>query len=292
MATIATSLRSSCLRIALGLALLSSLAGCRRSEQAKPHPRPSRRASDRALERGLLALDGEAVAALSMRRIPPARTRSRLAELTRAVRTRLSAGLPPWRALNVTVFGDGRLVREVEDQGVRTALLPRVLSRRRGSCLGLGTLYLVLGERLGLPLSGVLLPDHFFVRFDDGSIQRDIELLERGEQMKRSWYRARYRLPHDSRLYLRPLRSAEVLAVVRFNLANELRRRGLSGAAIAAYREVVTALPAFGPAHANLGLTYQLRGASAQAERAYRHAAQVDPGLPGVRKNLAALRER
>src|SRR5205823_13318274 len=61
------------------------------------------------------------------------------------------------------------------------SLLPSVLGARRGSCLGLGALYLIVAERIGLPLDGVRVPGHFFVR-TRGSSPRNIELLHRGER--------------------------------------------------------------------------------------------------------------
>jgi len=42
--------------------------------------------------------------------------------------------------------------------------LHTVLDKKRGYCLSLSILYLSLAERLGLPMYGVVVPGHFFVR--------------------------------------------------------------------------------------------------------------------------------
>ncbi|MHC5073985.1 MAG: transglutaminase family protein, partial [Planctomycetota bacterium] len=41
-----------------------------------------------------------------------------------------------------------------------------VMDNRQGYCLSLSILYLTIGERLGLPLYGVVVPSHFFIRYD------------------------------------------------------------------------------------------------------------------------------
>jgi len=57
--------------------------------------------------------------------------------------------------------------------------LHTVLDKRRGYCLSLSVLYLSIGERLGLPLYGVVVPGHFFVRYDDGRVRFNIETTKR-----------------------------------------------------------------------------------------------------------------
>ncbi len=194
----------------------------------------------------------------------------------------------PVDVLNRHVFVQWGFRREVDDPSLRHMLLPGVLSRRRGSCLGLAGLYLSLGERLGLPLRGVLAPGHFFVRYD-GARRRDVELLKQGRQMPRSWYVRKYEVPPKNPLYLRSLTPAETLAVFRFNLANGHRERGDLQAALADYRRVVAALPDFAEAQANLGLTLHRLGDRRAARAAYVRARAANPRLKGLDRNLRAL---
>ena len=44
--------------------------------------------------------------------------------------------------------------------------LHSVMDRRQGYCLSLSILYLAVAERLGLDVYGVVVPGHFFVRYD------------------------------------------------------------------------------------------------------------------------------
>ena len=46
------------------------------------------------------------------------------------------------------------------------SFLHKVLSERAGNCIGLTSLYVALGERLGLPLVAMGLPRHVFLRWE------------------------------------------------------------------------------------------------------------------------------
>lgn len=195
--------------------------------------------------------------------------------------------------LNAVVFDELGYEREIESGDVRFFRLSSVVSGRRGSCVGLGALYLVIAERLGIGLDGVMVPGHFFVRSRAGG-GRNVELLRRGEAMPESWYRAKYGpWPADAAEYLRPLTVTEVEAVHWFNAGNHLRAaRDLNGAAVA-YARAVADFPTFAEAHASLGAVRQLEGALDAAEAAYSDAARARADLPGLDHNIALLkRER
>ena len=103
--------------------------------------------------------------------------------------------------LNRLIFGELGFERQVEDDSIEFMLLPYVVKNKKGSCLGLAALYLVVAERLGLEVKGVLVPRHFFLRYK----QRNIELLRKGEAMSDQWYQKTWQVPEKSTAYLRPL---------------------------------------------------------------------------------------
>ena len=61
-----------------------------------------------------------------------------------------------------------------------SSFLEIVLRERAGNCVGLTSLYVALGERLGLPLVAVGQPGHVFLRWDGKDVVLDIELTDRG----------------------------------------------------------------------------------------------------------------
>jgi regulator of sirC expression with transglutaminase-like and TPR domain len=257
-----------------GAALLLLLA-CRREQPAGPALQPL---LEVALESGALT-GGEA-----------AFTRGELDRLAGHAAEAIRGGQPPGEALRRVVFERGRFVREIDSQEARFMLLPGVLRARRGTCVGLGTLYLVLAERLGVPAHGVLVPGHFFVRVKEGTRLRNLELLRQGEEMPDSWYRNKYAIP-EAGAYLRALTPTEVAAVLRFNLGNELRENGKPQEALARYRRAAADFPGFAEAHASIGLVQHLLGRLEEARRAYQTAQRLQPTLPGLDRNLAVLEQ-
>jgi regulator of sirC expression with transglutaminase-like and TPR domain len=258
----------------LGAALLL-LVACRREEPAGPMLQAL---LDVALESGALAAGETAF------------TRTEITRLAADAAAAVRGGRSPAEALRWTVFEQGRVVRQIDSQEARFMLLPGVLHEHRGTCVGLGTLYLVLAERVGVPAHGVLVPGHFFVRIHERQRLRNVELLRQGEEMPDSWYRNKYGIPASGGdAYLRALTPIEVAAVLRFNLANELREQGRHPEALAKYRRAAADFPGFAEAHASIGLTYHLLGRLDEARRAYQTARRLHPSLPGLDKNLALL---
>jgi len=192
--------------------------------------------------------------------------------------------------INVVVFGEFGFQREIESTASRFFQLSSVLGDRRGSCLGLGALYLAIGERIGVPLDGILLPGHFFVR-TRGPGGHNVELLRRGEAMPDEWYRKKYRpWPENRSAYFRPVTVSELGSIHWYNRGNDLRAAGDLGAAEQAFARAAQEFPGFAEAHASLGAAQQRRGAFAEAEASYRAAARAWPDLPGLAHNLEILR--
>ncbi|HEY0709137.1 MAG TPA: transglutaminase family protein, partial [Polyangia bacterium] len=203
-----------------------------------------------------------------------------------------AGGAADAQALARAIFEESAFVREVDSTELRHVLLPDVLASRKGSCVGLGTLYLALGEKLGIPLEGVVVPGHFFVRArtPTGDV-RNLELLRQGEVMPDSFYRDKYLTNRAAPAFFRPLTTREIAAVVRFNVGNELRRANRLTEAARFYRRAAEDFPQWGEAHASLGLVLQLAGDRAGARAAYAAAAKAEPNLPGLQQNLELLED-
>ena len=189
-------------------------------------------------------------------------------------------------SLNRLIFEELGFEREVEDDSIEFMLLPNVINNKKGSCLGLAALYLVLAERLDIQIRGVLVPRHFFLRYQ----QRNIELLRKGAAMPDEWYRKTWQVPRGASAYMRALTETELLAVFRFNLGNAYRMKGEYDRAEKIYRWVIASFPDFAEAHANLGLVLQLQKKFKPAEEAYLKAQALQPELSGLKQNLDTLR--
>jgi regulator of sirC expression with transglutaminase-like and TPR domain len=193
-------------------------------------------------------------------------------------------------ALNATLFDKWHFVREVDERSLRFALLPEVLQSRRGSCLGLGTLYLAIAEQLHWDVRGVIVPGHFFVRIAEDGVASNLELLRRGERMPDAWYRERFPIPGGAaREYGRPLTTDEVIGVLEYNAGEDRRERGQLLEAQRAYARASKHFPDFAEAHASRGSIAHLLGRLNEARSDYQMAKRVNPNLQGVDRNLALL---
>jgi tetratricopeptide (TPR) repeat protein len=233
----------------------------------------------------------------------------------RVERRHRSTHADPVEDMGAVVFGELGFEREIERADTRFFRLSSVLRDRRGSCLGLGALYLAIGERLGVPLDGILLPGHFFVR-TRGAGAHNVELLRRGETMPDQWYRQKYgpwphagsggdpgdgssdgsrvgsRVGSDDSAYFRPVSPGELTAIHWYNRGNDLRRSGDLAAAETAFARAAQGFPTFAEAHASLGAAQQLRGDFVSAASSYRRAARAWPDLPGLAGNLELLQRQ
>ena len=93
------------------------------------------------------------------------------------------------------------------------------LSRRRGSCVTMPMLYVILGQRLGMSISAVRAPNHFFVRYFPKKIpvgwQANIEATSGGGYSSDGEYTIDMKIPKvgiTKGMFLRTLTRKEYLA--------------------------------------------------------------------------------
>jgi hypothetical protein len=84
-----------------------------------------------------------------------------------------------------------------DEERLAGLLIHHVLRRRRGHCVGLSSVYLALGLRVGLPVFGVSAPNHVFVRWDGEGLRRNVELTSRGLSLSDDDYVQRFRIGDD-----------------------------------------------------------------------------------------------
>ncbi len=144
------------------------------------------------------------------------------------------------------------------------AFLHRVLSTRRGNCLGLSTLYLAVGRRLGLRLFLVEAPGHAFVHYADKNLTFNIEATDKGVFVNDDFYRKKFEIT-PGRPYLRTLTKREELSILLATRGVARFDRGEDDKSIADG----TAAIALG---SNIALTHSNRGAVWLRSGDYRRA--------------------
>jgi len=164
-----------------------------------------------------------------------------------------------------------------------------VLDNRRGYCLSLSVLYLSITERLGLPVYGVVVPGHFFVRYDDGNTRFNIETTSKGNRAPDKYYIEKFKVPLNDQgdAYLKNLSKKETLACFFNNLGNSYQQRGDYASAMKYLERSVQLNPGLTEAHTNLGNVYLSLDYIPQAVEEYQLAIKLNFSNAKAHNNLA-----
>jgi regulator of sirC expression with transglutaminase-like and TPR domain len=192
-----------------------------------------------------------------------------------------------------TFFFETLAFTPVRGTARRDFLLPSVLERRRGYCLGLAVPYLYLARGIGLEVRAVDLPGHLFLRVRKGEEAWNVELLERGRVHSDAWYRRRYFLPDpaEEEDALRELTDRQFAAHLWNNAAYyRLRARDPRGAE-EAVRRALGCWPDMPGAWLHRGLAAWMEGDARTAERHFRRALAADPKYTPAREALEDLQK-
>jgi len=124
---------------------------------------------------------------------------------------------------------------------------------------------LSIAHEMGWPLHGVLLPKHFFVRWEDSNGLRfnmDYNLSPPYQWGDIQYQRAFWVTDDEiaNRVYLVNLNREELMATFEFGVAGGLARRGNIQGAISAFDRVIELNPRFPEAYTNRGMLYDSMG--------------------------------
>ncbi len=165
--------------------------------------------------------------------------------------------------------------------------LHSVLKRKKGYCLSLSILYLSIGERLGLPLYGVVAPGHFFVRYDDGKERFNIETTGGGGSPDDDYYFEKFKIPDNPRsIYMKNLSKRESLGCFFNNLGNFYQEAGNTDVAMAQLETAAKINPSLETVRTNLGNIYLEKGLVDKAISEYQLALYINPNAAKTRNNL------
>ncbi|MCZ6690374.1 MAG: PA14 domain-containing protein [Planctomycetota bacterium] len=187
-----------------------------------------------------------------------------------------------WVDALVHVFFDQKRFHSAGDIADSSSLfLPAVLQRGSGSCLGLSSLALVVGERLGIPLHGVPVPNHYFVRFDDGKIRINIEMTRQGERLSDDWYVRNKRIHAQAirdGVYLKNATPDETLGAILQNWAlSDCSPKGNRRQALGVIEEAIRLAPSLPEARRTRGLLLAKSGKEKKAVEALQEAITLHP---------------
>ena len=175
-----------------------------------------------------------------------------------------------------------------EDQ-IDNCLPQLVFKTRTGSCLGIGLFLLLLGERLGLPLYGVLVPTHFFVRYEDDSCRINLEPIKSGESFDNTWYLNKYKPDNGKLNNLNNLTVEQLIAVTHYSIGNIFLTGEKYDQAIKQYRSALGLWPDFTGAAGNLAVALDLTGKSSDALKVIGKIGNLSENSSELSKNKGIL---
>ena len=189
--------------------------------------------------------------------------------------------------INDYLFGELGFTPISDADDPNDLFLHSVLDRRRGYCLSLSVLYLAIGERLGMPLQGVVVPGHFFVRYESGQIRFNIETTSKGAILSDDHYIDKFKVPSDrGGIYMKSLSKVQTLGCFFNNLGNVYHDTGNLQMALLAIERAVQINPDLSESRANLGNIYLKLGRVEQAISQYQTALEINLKDPRTHSNI------
>jgi len=218
---------------------------------------------------------------------------SRLDDMALEIRDRLSRrrlrvnsrAIP---VINDYLFNELRFKSIAEANDPNSLFLHTVMDEERGYCLSLSVLYLAIAERIGLPLYGVVVPGHFFVRYDDGRMRFNIETTSNGGTASDEHYINKFNVPPggDDSIYMKNLNKIQTLGCFFNNLGNSYSDVGNMDAALMAFEQAVEINPTLSESRANLGNIYLNKDLIKEAIDEYLTALHINPNDAKTHNNL------
>lgn len=164
--------------------------------------------------------------------------------------------------------------------GLRNLHLHHVLDTRRGHCLSLSLLYVVLARRVKMPAWGVSVPGHFFVRYQSKKLRRNVETTLGGKEFTDQYYSEKYRPSRESvekGAYLVNLAGPQIIVEMLNNRAAYYHSRGEDEKALRDLRRATTLGISFAAGHGGLGFVHLRRGEFEEARVESLAAVAIDP---------------
>jgi formylglycine-generating enzyme required for sulfatase activity/regulator of sirC expression with transglutaminase-like and TPR domain len=228
--------------------------------------------------------------------------RAELDRLTNQVREKLKTASRPQEivdAFRVTIHDEGgyRYTDRVDAQGIpidpAELFLHGMLKSKRGYCMNLSLLYLIIANRLDVPLYGVPLPNHFFVRYKSGNTSINIEATDSGYTIPDSYYQKKMGLPENpsSGFFMSNIGKRATLGSYFSNVGMVYYKAGQAKTAVF-YLDLSTRINTGSiEAHNNLANIYSETGQIEKAIGHYQLALKADPNNLSTLFNLG-LAER
>jgi regulator of sirC expression with transglutaminase-like and TPR domain len=132
-------------------------------------------------------------------------------------------------------------------RNIRNTLLATYLKTRRGNCVSMPTLFLIMADRLGVNVALATAPEHMFIQYTapDGKVF-NIEATSGAHAARDEWYRQNMPMTDaaiTNGIYMRSLTKREAIAAEASTVVTYLMHQGRYHEAIAVCEAILEAAP-------------------------------------------------
>ncbi|MFN3532474.1 MAG: tetratricopeptide repeat protein [Candidatus Brocadia sp.] len=197
------------------------------------------------------------------------------------------------KTINIVLFNELQF-KYVQTGELEYISLNKVLDTKIGNCVGLSILYLSIAERLNVPVYGVSVPEHIFVRYDDGDFRKNIETGYEGMATPDSYYvhMPGKRISQTSirnGYYLKNLSTNEVIANIYLNRSIIQKEKGNINAALKDINHAIQLHGKDAVAYCNRGVIYEKMKDIDLAIKDYNMAIALNPDYAPAYYNRGSL---
>lgn len=155
--------------------------------------------------------------------------------------------------------------------------LQNALRTKKSICMTISLIYLMLGDILNLPLYGVLIPGHIYVRYrEEGKSGINIETTLKGYEYY-GYNMYNYDIYNNKNFYGKELSKYQVIGAYLNNLGISLLSTGELQKAKILFQKSIKYLPAISEPYINLGILYEKSNKPEIALKYYLNAIEINP---------------
>lgn len=181
---------------------------------------------------------------------------------------------------NIYYFGKEYQKKNIKSKGYKIEdylLMPNVLKTREGICISLSFLYLTIAYKLELPIFGVISPNHFFTRYNDGKTMINIESTNVGKEFSNNYYLNNSNEKYYDSLYLNDLNLNHTIGIYALSISDILSQYYNIEKAIKCYNLSIEINPNLSDAYINRGNAYIEIGKYEKAIADHTKAIEINP---------------
>jgi tetratricopeptide (TPR) repeat protein len=187
------------------------------------------------------------------------------------------------------VYRNWKMTFDPRDDALETLLPHCAFKEKKGNCMAVSLMILMLAQQLGCPIDGVVLPGHFFCRYNDGADRVNIEPNKEGYNHPDDYYRTKY-LSNDQAWYtLQAVKKKEAIGVFFYAVGTLFLKRSDFGFAAACLKESCRRFPSLVEAQGNHALALALCGRSDTAMTIFEALFEKYPSAVNLAANYGAV---